>query len=540
MLQAQKLPEHDFPNAMMRTITSYSIVTLMSSLRIQLARNTVLSMFSYLMSMTVALFLTPMVLGALGTAGYGAWMLILQVTGYAGLLDLGLQPAVAKAVAEAQGSEGFDKVRKVIGSALALNLCLALLALLFYGVFSSSVLAYFHWDTIHVEVIQSALLWVALGLALNFPASMFTAILKGTMSFDQVAIVQIAMNLVRAGGTILSIKFNHGIIGLAQASMVANATALFLSWVFAWRWQDRLPWRPVSWDMVELRGLLFFSGSAFLAQGGWFLAYATDSIVIGLMLTAADIAYFGLPVSVFAVVIGLSSTLAVNFLPLASRLNAQGDREAMRRSFMLAVRYSLFLAVPMVLVIIVFGPGLLAGWLGVEFAGHAAPVLRILACSYLCVIAAGPAMQSALGLGMQGTVAKMYITEGIINLGLSIALAPRFGVAGVALGTLIPAFLFHGILWPFLHCRKIELPIEEYFRTSLRPVVLPLFLAVPVSLGLHFAISVDPLFVALLSAVAVPLIYWILAWFTCFDQEQREFWKTKLMGLIGTSEPTVP
>src|SRR6266481_2005933 len=115
MLQAQKLPEHDFPNAMMRTITSYSIVTLMSSLRIQLARNTVLSMFSYLMSMTVALFLTPMVLGALGTAGYGAWMLILQVTGYAGLLDLGLQPAVAKAVAEAQGSEGFDKVRKVIG-----------------------------------------------------------------------------------------------------------------------------------------------------------------------------------------------------------------------------------------------------------------------------------------------------------------------------------------------------------------------------------------------------------------------------------------
>jgi len=495
-----------------------------------------LSMLSYLLSMGVALFLTPMVLGALGAAGYGVWMLILQVTGYAGLLDLGLQPAVAKAVAEAQGRVQYDKLRRVIGTALTVNLCLAVLSMMIYAVFSNSILVYFHMETSHVRVAQNALLWVALGLAINFPASMFTAILKGTMSFDQVAMIQIAMNLVRAVGTIISIRFGHGIIGLAQASLAANAIALVLAFTFAWRWQNRLPWRPISWDYLELRGLLSFSGYAFLAHGGWFLAFATDSIVIGLLLTVADIAYFGLPVSVFAVVIGLTSTLAVNFLPLASRLNAQGDHETMRRSFMLAVRYSLFLAVPMVLVIIVFGPVLLAGWLGVNFAAHASPVLRILACSYLCVIAASPAMQSALGLGMQSTVAKMYIIEGVINLGLSIVLASRLGVVGVALGTLIPVILFHGLFWPIILCRKIELPIEEYFRTSLWPLVLPLFLVVPVSLGLHLALSVNPLLVALLSVVAVPLVYWVLAWFTCFNQEQREYWKAKLMGLIGISE----
>jgi O-antigen/teichoic acid export membrane protein len=512
----------------------------MSSLRLQLARNTLLSMFSYLLSMGVALFLTPMVLSALGAAGYGAWMLILQVTGYAGLLDLGLQPAVAKAVAEAQGSGSFKRIRKVVGTALALNLCLALLALLFYGLFSSSLLTFFHLGISQVEIVHSALLWVVLGLALNFPATMFTAILKGTMSFDQVAVIQIAMNLVRASGTIYSVKFSHGLIGLAQASLAANATALFLAWGFAWQWQSQLPWRPVSWDWLELRGLVSFSGSAFLAQGGWFLAYATDSIVIGLMLTAADIAYFGLPVSVFAVVIGLTSTLAVNFLPLASRLNAQGDRETMRRSFMLAVRYSLLMAVPMVLVIIVFGPALLAGWVGVDFAFHATPVLRILACSYLCVIGASPAMQSALGLGMQSTVAIMYIAEGIINVGVSITLAPKLGLAGVALGTLVPAFIFHGLIWPLILCRKIELPIAEYFQTSLWPVVLPLFITIPISLGLHLLLPFNLLFIALLSAIAVPLTYWILAWFTCFNQEQRNFWKTKLINLFGKLDSTAP
>ena len=510
----------------------------MSLLRLQMARNTVFSMFSYLLSMAVALFLTPMVLRAIGPSGYGAWLLVIQVTGYAGLLDLGLQPAIAKSVAEAQGSGAYGNVRKVIGTALVFNACLAAVVLLLYILLSRPLLAYFHLNPAQVEEAQTALRWVALGLVFNFPASMFTAILKGAISFDQVAMVQIAMNLVRALGTVVAVRMGHGIVGLAQASFAANVTALLLAMLFALRWQSRLPWLPIAWAWSELLGLLKYSTAALLAQGGWFLAYATDSIVIGLMLTAADIAYFGLPISVFAVVIGLTSSLAVNFLPLASRLNAKGDMASMRRSFMLAVRYSLFLSVPMMLVIIFFGPVLLAAWLGRDFALHATPVLRILACSYLCIISAGPAVQSALGLGMQATVARMNITEGMVNVALSLALARPLGIAGVALGTLIPTLLFHGLLWPVVLCRRIELSVAEYFRAALWPVVLPLFLALPVSLVLYFLLSINPLFVALFSAVAIPLLYWMVAWFTCFDDEQRRFWKAKLMALAGFSELT--
>src|SRR5579872_4036399 len=100
----------------------------MSLLRLQLARNTFFTTLGYLLSVAVAFLLTPMILHALGAAGYGAWLLILQVTGYAGLLDFGLQPAVAKKIAEAQGSGQFTEARKVMGTALALNSALALAA----------------------------------------------------------------------------------------------------------------------------------------------------------------------------------------------------------------------------------------------------------------------------------------------------------------------------------------------------------------------------------------------------------------------------
>src|ERR1700720_1288614 len=53
-----------------------------------------------LLSMLVALVLPPLLVHRLAPAEYSAWVLILQCSAYVNLLDLGLQTAVAKFVAE--------------------------------------------------------------------------------------------------------------------------------------------------------------------------------------------------------------------------------------------------------------------------------------------------------------------------------------------------------------------------------------------------------------------------------------------------------
>jgi len=485
--------------------------------------------------------LTPMVLHGIGTAGYGAWLLIVQLTGYAGLLDLGMQPAVAKAVAEFQGTGDMVRLRRVVGSALAFNLLLAVCAIVIFYTLSGPMLNVFHWQSGLSAEATSALKWVVLGLACTFPASMFTALLKGTMRFDQVGIVQILVNLTRAAGTWMAIHFASGLIGLAQAALAANVLALFVTFLLAWNAQKTLPWRPLQLAVVEWKKLVSFSLAALIAHGGWFLAYATDSVVIGLLISAADIAYFGLPVNIFALVSGVAGTLAVNFLPLASRFQASGETEAMQRSFLCATRYSLMIAVPMMLIIIVFGPELLSAWVGKEFAAHATPVLRILAFSYLGTIASGTAIHSALGMGMQNQIAKISMGEGLVNLLLSVAMARPLGVTGVALGTLIPALFVHGLFMPKMISTKLGLTQTVYFRAIVIPVALPLLAAIPVALGLHAMLGYGSLAIALFSSVAAPLVYWVAAWFTCFDSEQRNFWRSRLLGIFrsGESEASV-
>jgi len=513
----------------------------MSKLRLQIARNTLITVASYLLSVLIALLLTPMVLHGIGTAGYGAWLLIVQLTGYAGLMDLGMQPAVAKAVAESQGSGDKARLRRVVGSALAFNVLLALCAVAIFFSLSGPVLNVFHWQTGLSTESTSALRWVSLGLACTFPASMFTALLKGTMRFDQVGFVQILVNLTRAGGTWIAIHFGTGLVGLAQAALAANVVALFVTFFLAWRTQQILPWRPLQLALDEWKKLVSFSFMALIAHGGWFLAYASDSVVIGMMISAADIAYFGLPVSVCALVTGVAGTLAVNFLPLASRLQASGETEVMQRSFLSATRYSLMIAVPMMLAIVVFGPVLLSAWLGIEFATHASPVLRILAFSYLGTIASGPATHSALGMGMQNKIAKIFMAEGVINLMLSVAMARPLGVTGVALGTLVPALFVHGFFIPRMISKKLALTPITYYRSIVWPVALPLLAAAPAAFGLHAMLGYGPLAVALFSTLASSLVYWTAAWFTCFDSEQRNFWRSRLLGIFhaGQSEASI-
>ena len=69
-----------------------------------LLRNILSNWAGFLVEACVAFYLSPFVIHTLGDTSYGIWILLTSLTGYFGLLNLGLRPAINKYVAEFAGS----------------------------------------------------------------------------------------------------------------------------------------------------------------------------------------------------------------------------------------------------------------------------------------------------------------------------------------------------------------------------------------------------------------------------------------------------
>src|ERR1019366_9982088 len=74
--------------------------TVAHGIRLRTITRNVLSTWSgYVATLLIGFFLAPFIVHRLGNTGYGVWTLVVSLTGYFGLLDLGLRQSVGRFVA---------------------------------------------------------------------------------------------------------------------------------------------------------------------------------------------------------------------------------------------------------------------------------------------------------------------------------------------------------------------------------------------------------------------------------------------------------
>src|SRR5262249_30560539 len=95
----------------------------------QAIKNVVSNWGAYLLAVLLNFFLSPYVVRHLGNTGYGVWTLILALTGYLGLLDLGIRGAVTRYIARFYTQKDHEKACNVASSAMAIFASAGLLAI---------------------------------------------------------------------------------------------------------------------------------------------------------------------------------------------------------------------------------------------------------------------------------------------------------------------------------------------------------------------------------------------------------------------------
>ena len=456
------------------------------------------------------ILLTPFILARLGPATYGLWALVSSVIGYGALLDFGIGGAVIKYVAEYRARGALDEARALIATALQLYTALGV-----FGALLAIVLAPFFPVLFRVSAQDSAIasqlvLLMGLTLGISLPCSTASAVLAGLQRYDLVNLFTLFWTLASALGTVIVLLVGWGLLGMIainlpimlvlQLALIRTLRRIEPELHFGWRGAER----------QLRRSVLAYSSSVFIIQAAGQLQTKTDEIVIGITLPVSAITPYSLARKLSEAAQIVANQFMKVLLPLASELHATDDRTRLRILYVLSTRLTLAIALPIACVLIFLSRSLLTLWVGPVYAGNAHLVV-ILTIASVFVTSQWPAGHILQGMALHRTLALMALANGSLNLVLSIALAPRFGLTGVAFATLIPAVLESLFLVLPYALRSVQVTPAEAWRAVGLPTLIPIIPTTLVVWGLSSIVSGASI-IALTAVAAAGLIVYAVGY----------------------------
>jgi O-antigen/teichoic acid export membrane protein len=152
--------------------------------------------------------------------------------------------------------------------------------------------------------------------------------------------------------------------------------------------------------------------------------------------------------------------------------SAAARMDRLQTIFIQGTRLSLGTVIPIGGAMMLMAGPLVQAWVGPGFSASVL-VLRLLSLSVIVRVGNATAGTVLKGAGEHKLVAFTNVGAAVVNLALSIALVKSLGLAGVAIGTLIPiclASMF--VLFP-AGCRRVELPLWRALTEAVWPALWP-------------------------------------------------------------------
>jgi O-antigen/teichoic acid export membrane protein len=471
----------------------------------RIARNVATRYLLVAAEMLVGLITLPFNLHHLGPDAYGLWMLTAGITIHFSILDLGYGGAMVKFVAQYRASRDARALNEIASTIFILFTTLGLLAYLIVIGLAFNLEHLFNITAAQAEIGKWILLIVGLNVTFNFAFAVYGGVCSGFQRYDINNVVAVATSLLIGGVNIAMLLLGYGLVALVAATTAVRLGAYFIYRRNAYKVFPPLHVRPSLFRRSRLREVTAFSIYASVIDWANKLNYELDEIVIGVFLGAAPVAVWAVAHRVIAATQRLTNQGNAVLFPVVVDSDTRNNEGRLQTVLLEGTRLSLATVAPIAVVLIVLAEPLVTGWVGPAMLG-AAPVIQILAFAVALRVANATGTTILKGSGQVRYLAMVNIGTGLANLALSAALVKRFGLVGVAVGTLIPIALSAiFIIFPAA-CRRVQLPVSRALRHAVWPAAWP---AVVVGLAL-FAVQRTTgatLGLALVEAAAAGLLY---------------------------------
>jgi O-antigen/teichoic acid export membrane protein len=437
-----------------------------------LARNVAMDYLAIAIDLALGIVMLPFNVSHLGRSAYGLFVLSTSITTYFSMLDLGYGSAQVKFAAQYRAFRDARAINQIASTLFFLFTGIAVVSYVLATLLAANIGRVLTLAPEDIGTATTVVLMVSVYAALGLPFSVFGGITNGFQRFYLNNYISIATSLAVAATTYVVLTLGYGIVEL-----VAATTTLRIASLLAYRRSayQAFPLLSIRWRHVRLTRLREVTGfSVFLLviEIATKINFTSDTVVIGAFLGTSAVAVWAVGARLVAGVRSLSTAMSRFLFPMIVDSAALGNTPRLRAVLVQGTRLSLAVVIPLAVTLSLLADVLVEVWVGTGFEDSAL-IVRILAAVVIVRIGTSTSYSVLKGADGHRFAAACSVGAAVTNLALSIIFVQYFGLAGVALGTLVPAVAVSTLFVFPAACRRADLPLWRAFRSAVWPAFWP-------------------------------------------------------------------
>ncbi len=396
-------------------------------------RSGVFNLAGFVVSAAYMFLLVPVAVHYLGMEQYGLWTIVMAITGYIGLADLGLSTSFVTYIARFVAVRAYDDAVRVVYLGVIFYVGVTLLMFGVSLAASSWLFDFLRLAPAQASGARTALLLAVALFGVSSVSGVFGNTLAAIQRMDVVNGIVIAMLAVKLVVIVLVLMNGGGVAGLLLADVAVTAAGMPVFLLFTRRFlpEVHLGWK--GYDHRLMTTLLRFGVQLQVTRLSDLVQLQFDKILLARYVGLQSAAMYDFGSRPAGRAKQLPVTAIASLVSAVSALDAREDNARIRAALVRATRYLAVLSAPLFGFIVALAFPVMRVWLG---PGHeqAALTLQLLSTGFFVNVVVSALALISQGRGEPQFHMRAMLLQTILNIALSLTLVLTFGYFGAVAG----------------------------------------------------------------------------------------------------------
>jgi len=400
-----------------------------------------------------SLLIIPLMLKQLGSTNYGIWITISSTVGLMSFMDLGIGSNLMNYIAKAGNDE--KSITKYINLAYRIQfIFIGIICLTFTAFFN-----YINWNEILNLQTSSTAIFQAIFFTFFFfffslVSNTIYSIERGLQRSDIANIWQLISSISYLSCLYLVLLFSPNITSVAIITFGIPVFIAIINSIWFLNKKSLIHFKTTNFNLSEARDFISNSAGFLYLQIAGLIAFQTDALIIAHILNFEEVSKYYITTRIFYIPTIILNVYLQTLWPAYAEASAKSNWLWIKNTFYKNIIWSLLLVSIFVLAIYLLQKPIFTSWLHHKID---IPKGLIIACAAWALINNCIDIHLATLLNGLNILKIQAISAGLMitaNIGLSIFLAHKIGVAGVVWGTAISTLLFSSFPL-FIYTKKL-------------------------------------------------------------------------------------